>query len=77
MLNQEIIIDYLSSYQMVVQDTLMLSRILNKGVFAELKDIDYFKLVKPLFCGIVWPNEQDLSTDTIAYEMKNISNFSE
>ena len=43
---------------------------LDKGVFAELKDKNYFKQVKPLFCGIVWPNEQDLSADTIAYELK-------
>lgn len=43
---------------------------LDKGVFAELKDKNYFKQVRPLFCGIVWPNEQDLSADTIAYELK-------
>ena len=43
---------------------------LEKGVFAELKDKNYFKQVKPFFCGIVWPNEQDLSADTIAYELK-------
>lgn len=43
---------------------------LNKGVFQALKDEDYFKKVKPLFCGISWPNEQDFSADTIAFEMK-------
>ena len=43
---------------------------LEKGVFKQLKDKNYFKLVKPFFCGIVWPNEQDLSADTIAYELK-------
>jgi len=43
---------------------------LNKGVFTELKDKNYFKQVKPLFCGITWPNEQDLSADTISYELK-------
>jgi len=43
---------------------------LEKGVFTELKDKNYFKQVKPFFCGIVWPNEQDLSADTIAYELK-------
>jgi len=26
--------------------------------------------VKPFFCGIVWPDEQDLSADTIACELK-------
>ena len=43
---------------------------LEKGVFKELKNINYFKQVKPFFCGIAWPNEQDLSADTIALELK-------
>ncbi len=43
---------------------------LEKGVFTELKNIDYFKKVKPFFCGVAWPNEQDLSADTIAFELK-------
>ena len=43
---------------------------LEKGVFKQLKDRNYFKQVKPFFCGIAWPNEQDLSADTIAYELK-------
>jgi hypothetical protein len=43
---------------------------LDKGVFVQLQDKEYFKQVKPLFCGVVWPNEQDLSADTIAYELK-------
>ncbi len=47
---------------------------LEKGVFTDLKDKTYFKQVKPLFCGIVWPNEQDLSADTIAYELKQDEN---
>ena len=43
---------------------------LEKGVFVELKDESYFKKVKAIFCGITWPNEQDLSADTIAYELQ-------
>ncbi len=43
---------------------------LEKGVFTQLKDKDYFRQVRPFFCGIAWPNEQDLSADTIAYELK-------
>jgi hypothetical protein len=43
---------------------------LDKGVFTQLKDKNYFKRVKPFFCGIVWPDEQDLSADTIACELK-------
>ncbi|MBC8182720.1 DUF2442 domain-containing protein [candidate division KSB1 bacterium] len=46
---------------------------LEKGVFTQLKDKNYFKLVKPFFCGIAWPNEQDLSADTIAFELKEES----
>ncbi|HHC25684.1 MAG TPA: DUF2442 domain-containing protein [Desulfobacterales bacterium] len=43
---------------------------LDKGVFRQLKDKSYFEQVKPFFCGITWPNEQDLSADTIGYELK-------
>ena len=43
---------------------------LDKGVFTQLKDKNYFKQVNPFLCGIVWPNEQDFSSDTIAYELK-------
>ncbi len=43
---------------------------MEKGVFKQLKDIGYFKQVKPFFCGITWPNEQDLSADTIAHELQ-------
>jgi hypothetical protein len=43
---------------------------LDKGVFTQLQDLAYFKQVKPFFCGIVWPNEQDLSADTLAHELK-------
>ena len=45
---------------------------LEKGVFKQLKDKNYFKQVKPFFCGIAWPDEQDLSADTIAYELKQL-----
>ena len=44
---------------------------LDKGVFKQLKNKNYFKQVKPFFCGIVWPDEQDLSADTIAYELQS------
>ncbi len=42
---------------------------LDKGVFSELKDENYFKQVKPFFIGISWPHDQDFSADTIEYEM--------
>ncbi|MBF0406567.1 MAG: DUF2442 domain-containing protein [Candidatus Riflebacteria bacterium] len=46
---------------------------LDKGVFKSLKDINYFKQVKPFLCGIVWPEDQDLSADTIACELQKES----
>ncbi|MDZ4699947.1 MAG: DUF2442 domain-containing protein [Rhodothermales bacterium] len=38
---------------------------LERGVFQELKDLVYFKRVKVSWGAIVWPNEQDLSHDTL------------
>ena len=43
---------------------------LDKGVFKELLDLSYFKQVKPFFYGISWPHNQDLSIDTIEFEMQ-------
>ncbi|NTW84238.1 MAG: DUF2442 domain-containing protein [Chlorobiaceae bacterium] len=45
---------------------------LDKGVFTQLQNLSYFKQVKPFFCGIVWSNEQDLSADTLAHELKQV-----
>jgi hypothetical protein len=42
---------------------------LDKGVFSELKNRDYFKKVKVFFCGISWPHNQDFSADTIESEL--------
>ena len=41
---------------------------LDKGVFQELKDKNYFKLVKNKGYYIEWPHEQDLSSDTLFIE---------
>lgn len=43
---------------------------LNKGVFKELRDPSYFKLVKLVFTGVGWPNGQDLSPIRIADDMR-------
>ncbi|MBI1871460.1 MAG: DUF2442 domain-containing protein [Chlamydiae bacterium] len=40
---------------------------LNKGIFKELKNESYFKKVRIVWGGIGWPNEQDLSSDTLYY----------
>lgn len=41
---------------------------LEKGIFKELKNYDYLSLVKNQGYFIAWPNEQDLSSDTLYYE---------
>jgi hypothetical protein len=38
---------------------------LDKGVFRELRSGAYFKRVRPVWGGIEWPHEQDLSSDTL------------
>ena len=46
-----------------------LSPYLDKGIFVQLKNVDYLKTVKPDSCGIYWPEGQDFSADTIEHEM--------
>jgi len=38
---------------------------LDKGVFVELKDEDYFSQVSVAFGAVQWPNEQDFSNDIL------------
>jgi len=38
---------------------------LEKGIFTELKNEEYFNQVKVAFGSIEWPNEQDFSKDTL------------
>lgn len=40
-------------------------------VFKELIDETYFRLVRPAHHGIIWPHEQDFSSDTIIYDIQN------
>ena len=40
---------------------------LSGSAFKELADESYFRLVRPAHHGIMWPNEQDFSSDTIIY----------
>ncbi len=42
---------------------------INSDFFAELKDKNYFQLVKSIRYGIKWPNEQDFSSDTIIFDI--------
>jgi hypothetical protein len=41
---------------------------LEYGVFKELKDRSYFKKVKVAFGAVQWPNEQDISPETMYIE---------
>ena len=41
---------------------------LDKGIFHELKDLRYFKLVKPLLDTVQWPHGQDFCPDTLYEE---------
>ncbi len=41
------------------------SPFLDKGIFQELKDHQYFNKVRVAFGSIEWPNEQDFSKDTL------------
>ena len=45
---------------------------LDKGVFTELKNINYFKQAKVSFGSVEWPHEQDFSKDTL-YLMGDIA----
>ncbi len=44
---------------------------LKGSAFKELYNRSYFCLVRPAHHGIMWPNEQDISSDTIIYDIQN------
>ena len=44
---------------------------LKGSAFKELVDESYFRLVRPAHYGIMWPHEQDFSSDTIIWDMQN------
>jgi hypothetical protein len=46
---------------------------LNLGVFRELRNADYFKQVTIAFGTVQWPNEQDISPDTLYLEGVDIA----
>ena len=43
---------------------------LDKGVFKELKNVNYFNQMDILFGAVTWPNEQDIAPETLVSEMK-------
>jgi len=44
---------------------------LSGSAFKELLEESYFRLVRPDHYGISWPHEQDLSSDTIIYDIQS------
>ena len=46
---------------------------LEKGIFRELKEPQYFRRVKVSFGGVMWSHEQDFSAETIEYELEEES----
>lgn len=44
---------------------------LRGSAFKGLADESYFRLVRPAHHGIVWPHEEDLSSDTIVWDIQN------
>ncbi|MBN2315373.1 MAG: DUF2442 domain-containing protein [Sedimentisphaerales bacterium] len=43
---------------------------LKGSAFKELENPSYFRLVRPAHHGIMWPNEQDFSSDTIIFDIE-------
>jgi hypothetical protein len=41
------------------------------SAFKELADESYFRMVRPAHCGIMWPHEQDFSSDTIIWDLQH------
>ena len=44
---------------------------LKGSAFKERENEAYFRLVRPAHHGIMWPNEQDYSSDTIIWDIEN------
>jgi hypothetical protein len=38
---------------------------LNKGIFQELKDVNYFNQVGVVLGAVTWPHEQDIAPETL------------
>jgi len=45
---------------------------LDRGIFKELKDYNYFRRARIEFGTITWPNEQDFSPETIETKMERV-----
>jgi hypothetical protein len=45
---------------------------LNRGIFTELKNYDYFKRAGIEFGTLTWPNEQDFSPKLLKIKMRKV-----
>ena len=46
---------------------------LDKGIFTELKDLNYFRQVKIAFGTVQWPHQQDFTPETLYLESKELT----
>ena len=46
---------------------------LDKGIFAELKDLCYFRSVRLAFGSIAWPHEQDFGPESLYVESRPVA----
>ena len=66
----------LSDYKIYVEmnngrkGTFDLRPYLNKGVFRELKNINYFNQVEIVLGAVTWPNEQDIAPETLMEQLQ-------
>lgn len=51
--------------------------LLNHGVFAEMQDLNYFRLafIDEQFGAVCWPNEQDICPNTLYEQSFSVSNI--
>ncbi len=57
---------------MAGKESFDVSTYLDKVIFKELREYDYFERVSLEFGTITWPNEQDFSPETIEARMERI-----
>jgi hypothetical protein len=44
---------------------------LDRGVFKELRDVQYFNRVSVVLGAITWPNQQDIAPETLLAELQS------
>lgn len=46
---------------------------LNRGIFGELRDVEYFNRVAIVLGAVTWPNQQDIAPETLLAEMQPLA----